>query len=241
MTFDAYPTPPWCTRRILEAVGPRIVDWSCTESRPRKGPLQWLEPFAGDGAMVREIRASSPGAHVEAWELQREKGAVLRAAGANLVIDGRNSLGDHLLRWPARDIIISNPPFIHAQEAVLRAMCAAPWVIMLLRIGWLQGGRDNLFRANMPDEYRLPERPHFIASLKCDKCTWALKQVVEDPRPKACPDCGADVKVTTSDSSEYGWFVWTPERGPVGHTHMLPRTPESERKTVRRSADTLQA
>lgn len=56
--LDAYPTPSWCVRRLLEAVDLPL------ELPAERGTLthgtrgaRWLEPCAGDGAIIRAANA----------------------------------------------------------------------------------------------------------------------------------------------------------------------------------------
>jgi len=97
------------------------------------------------------------------------------------------------------------------------------------------------YRDNMPDEYKLPQRPEFVASERCkgtqvtDKqwsagCGWHHKTPMSEPPMRECPKCSGEVQRSTTDASEYSWFVWTPERGrKFGRTCVLPDTPLAER------------
>ncbi len=232
---EFYPTPAWCTRRILESLD--------TEDRPHI--TSWLEPCAGDGAITDVLRASRWGAteicggdirdidpprSVEHWN---------RAFG----FDGYNT---HF------GAVITNPPFSLAPELIRHFLPRCDWLILLLRASFRLGE----WRHNMPDEYKLPQRPEFLASEKCvggpnasldignrgengevlptpmpRGCGWSRKIALTETRVARCEMCGGKIQRSTSDSSEYSWFVWTPERNrSAGLTRVLPDTPLEERK-----------
>jgi hypothetical protein len=219
---EFYPTPAWCTRRILEALPVALCD-------PR---LTWLEPCAGDGAIVSQL----PVAHISAGDIR------------DVTPHGR--VNDHwqvssFSGWVTpKNVVITNPPFSLAPELIRHFLPRCDWLILLLRASF----RLSEWRHNMPDEYKLPQRPEFLASEKCvgagspvvngtrakkgeRGCGWARKVALDVPRSERCPACCGIVQRSTSDSSEYSWFVWTPERNrSAGLTRVLPDTPLEERK-----------
>jgi hypothetical protein len=76
--------------------------------------------------------------------------------------------------------------------------------------------RATFWQAHPADIYVLSKRPSFAVFLKCPKrlaCQWTAVLYPDDPRPTVCPKCGEKLKVTTSDSADYAWFVWGPGRG----------------------------
>src|SRR5690606_5225217 len=224
---DHYPTPPWVTRRLLES------------GALPGGSTSWLEPCAGEGAIVREVLNwyNSPGA-LNVWvnELRPE----CREPLARLVGNENVTISD-FLSWDnvVADVIITNPPFSIAEAVVLKALSArstdvtvAPYVAVLVRQGFVGHARAEWMRCNMPDTYELPDRPSFAASLRCS-CGWKAMQPLEAPRPRYCPSCGpaSRVRTTTSDAADYCWLVWGPRRGrSAGKRVILPSTPLEERR-----------
>lgn len=222
---ENYPTPAWAVRRLLEAV-----------ELPRKGT--WLEPCVGDGAIVRVVDAVIKPAR---WVLVDKRDT--RNECADMVLSGVSAshyvadyktieLAEHF------NVAFTNPPFSLAVDIIQRALTQADWVVMLLRQGFKSSAiRAPWLRSNMPDEYSLPDRPNFIASYKCkprDKhdrgCGWTAKTAIDAPRITECPVCARKVQRSTSDSADYSWFVWTPERGRrVGKATILESTSKEER------------
>src|SRR5690606_1359272 len=160
---DHYPTPPWVTRRLLES------------GALPGGSTSWLEPCAGEGAIVREVLNwyNSPGA-LNVWvnELRPE----CREPLARLVGNENVTISD-FLSWDnvvVADVIITNPPFSIAEAVVRKALSArstdltvASYVAVLVRQGFVGHARAEWIRCNMPDTYELPDRPSFAASMKC--------------------------------------------------------------------------
>lgn len=217
---DHYPTPPWVTRRLLES------------GALPGGTTSWLEPCAGEGAIVREVLNWHN--YVWANELRPE----CREPLARLV-GGENVTISDFLSWDnvVADVIITNPPFSIAEAVVRKALSArstnppvAPYVAVLVRQGFVGHARAEWMRDDMPDTYELPDRPSFVASLRC-ACGWKVMQALEAPRPRNCPSCGGRVRVTTNDAADYCWLVWGPKRGrSVGKRVILPSTPLEERR-----------
>jgi hypothetical protein len=128
-------------------------------------------------------------------------------------------------------------------------------------------GKTEWLQEHPPDVGVLPNRPSFAASIKCSGevsganprsgggavapasrggkapvkgCGWRVMQELEAPRPKVCPACGRPgLTTSTTDSIEYGWFVWPPEDGcalrSAGRLIMLDATPEEERRVTPRT------
>lgn len=159
---DAYYTPSWCVRALLRAV--RLP-----------GGL-WLEPCAGEGAIIREATARHPGA---IWWLAVEKREECRAALEAIPEVHRITIGDFLegpLVGPVASVAITNPPYSLAAEFVERCLPLASVTIMLLRLNWLGSQRRAAFlRSHMPDVYVLPRRPSFVRGAT-DACEymWAV-------------------------------------------------------------------
>jgi len=140
--IDYYPTPLWCTHRLIEAVdlpGGR-----------------WLEPAVGDGAIVRAVNELRSDVQWTTIDIRRE-------CEPDLVADF-TWMGCPEIEG-SFDVIITNPPFSSALDFVRTALDRAPIVVMLLRLNWLGGGtrarRPAFLREHMPDVYVLPNRPSF--------------------------------------------------------------------------------
>ncbi len=136
---DYYPTPTWVTRRILEALN-------------LAHGKTYLEPCAGDGAIVRVLRERDAEAGIIALEIHGE--GDIPGADATVRCDALSCA------WPKADVVIMNPPFLHAAQFVSRALVAAPLVICLERVGWaVTWGKTG---APMPSgAFFLPNRPSF--------------------------------------------------------------------------------
>lgn len=184
---DFYPTPAWCVRRILERL-------------PLPGG-RWLEPAAGEGAIVRAVNAVRGDVQWWAVELREECRPGLWETGANVAID-------EFLLWsmgrafgsPPFAVAILNPPFTLALPFVRRCLDVAEWVVCLERLNWLEGGDRNAFlRDHAPDVYVLPNRPSFTGK--------------------------------GTDATAYAWLVWPPGEHDrrAGRLEVLPTTSPAER------------
>jgi hypothetical protein len=238
---DNYPTPAWCTRRIIEAIAPQT-----STLKPLHGAL-CVEPCAGEGAISKVLREYGALSVVE-FDVRR--------VGSCYEHDATQPLEGALRReWNtavSTDLLITNPPFSLAADIITAQRDTARVCAYLLRSSFkLEGTKANgeaySFRGDMPSIYLLPERPSFIASDRCVggpipdggggiihaiACGWAQKVPLSVERPSACPECGANVRRSTSDASEYAWFVWSSDRRSVGEVRLLPRTPLAERRAA---------
>lgn len=166
---DFYETPSWCVRRLLERV------WLPNGS--------WLEPSAGKGALIKAVneqRTSPP--DWTACELNHGfKSDLLRyVEGPQLHMGVDYTDGD--FGGCEFDCIIGNPPFSLAEEFVWQSLSKAAFVVMLLRLNFLESQeRSALFATSMPDVYVLPNRPSFTGGGKTDR-------------------------------TAYAWYVWPPDR-----------------------------
>jgi len=143
-----------------------------------------LEPCAGDGAIIKAIRARTPAQYITAIEIREEESANLLDAGADQVFI------DDFLTFPGLDpapgTIITNPPYSIAQEIIEHCFEIAPnaEIIMLLRLAFLESKKRKPFWDKHPvtQLYVLSERPSFA-----NKGT---------------------------DATAYAWFVWSKYREP---------------------------
>lgn len=231
---DNYPTPAWCTRRILEAL--ELRDFTYRAS----GPIV-IEPCAGDGAIANVM---------EGWALPGGSPEEPIVFPRVYRYDIRNILGvtpfDATQRMELAqpfDLLITNPPFNLAHEIIQAQRDTARLCVYLLRSSFIAGERAEAYRHDMPDEYRLPERPEFVRSMKCktrlpdgrriDGCGWSEKIPMCEAPFAACPCCGStELQSSTTDSTPYSWFVWGHERRSWGRSIILPSTPLEERKAT---------
>lgn len=195
---DFYSTPKWATLSIK-----RVLD-----DRPW---ADMVDPCAGDGAILDVFGDLGTGI-----EINRDRA---------MKCGTRCQIGDALAPerdWGEPDLIVTNPPFSLAMafaERALDEVREGGTVALLLRLSWLASGERKTFHEAHPcDVYVMSRRPAFAASLKCKpkegrSCGWHVMQALDAERVKACPDCGSHVSVTTSDSADYGWFVFGPGRG----------------------------
>jgi hypothetical protein len=174
---DFYATPEWCVRRLLE-----VVEFPAG---------RWLEPAAGDGAIVRAARR--PDVDWTAWELRPEERAPLegilppRSVHIGDFIEAQSS---GLLAQERFAVAITNPPFRLAQDFIESCLGCSDTVVMLLRINYLATkARWDFMSQNTPDVYVLPSRPSFTGK--------------------------------GTDSIEYAWFVWGREKRTEGRIKVL--------------------
>ena len=206
-TGDFFDTPAWATRAIVpyikEAVG--------------ASSFGVLDPCAGKGAILKTLRDESllPGAnHFGAIELQPKYALECEEAGFD------TKVGDALkMDWGRPRLIVFNPPYHLAMQfvkAAIERMAHDGWTFALLRQAFAAGGSRQAFHdANPSDQRVLPRRPTFCISVVCKNtkklngkpvCGLRLRLAATDPRPKVCPNCGAKVGVSATDTSEYAWF-----------------------------------
>lgn len=147
---DFYPTPSWCVDRLLEAV-----------TLPGG---RWLEPAAGDGAIIRAVNAQRNDVRWRVVELDSRFNKGL----GQLVGKKATTIGSFLELAPGGpfDVAITNPPYSLAMPMIEHALAfEARFIVMLLRLNFLaSGGRADFMRTHAPDVYVLPNRPSFSGS-----------------------------------------------------------------------------
>lgn len=188
--FDTYNTPSWCVRRLLEAV---------------KLPSGlWLEPSAGDGAIIRAVRSMRDDVTFDAVEIRGNMKPELEKVAQGVYIDDFLALPEPNEGDGGYAVVITNPPYSQALDFVKKAMCYSDVVVMLLRLNfWGSGekaGRPEFMRDFPADTYVFPNRPSFVGG--------------------------------KNDSTEYAWLVWSREsieRG-AGLIRELASTSLEERK-----------
>lgn len=185
---DFYPTPAWCVTRLLQHV-------------ELPGGF-WLEPSAGDGAIIRAVASVRHDVKWTAVEIRREAipalcrtlldtdphAPVAALQSEDYLARRMPDLGDlapgdlRLFR-----VALGNPPFMHAAHFVLNALQECEQVVMLLRLNFLGSSNDrrHLFeQAGMPDVYVLPERPSFTGE-GTDACEYAWMRWIRGKRQKS--------------------------------------------------------
>lgn len=178
---DYYATPSWC------------VDWLLPMIDLPGG--RWLEPGAGDGAIIRAVSAHRRDIAWTAVELDSARAANMLVDTATTVLS-RDFLETTL---PEFSVAIGNPPFHLAQEFVEHAMRQAREVVFLLRLNFLGSQKRRAFfsRVGMPDVFVLSKRPAFIVGAGTDSCEYAWFRWPQSPRKRGSmtvlygPDQGA--------------------------------------------------
>ena len=149
-SLDFYPTPSWCVHRLLEEV---VLPGGA-----------WLEPCAGNGAIIDAVRAMRSDVEWTAVEVQPHVGSHLhsRSQVTDVHLDDFFQLSDDLRR---HRVVITNPPFSSAERFIRASLELADHVVMLLRLNFLASlKRAPLMREHPPDVYVLPNRPSFTGS-----------------------------------------------------------------------------
>lgn len=219
---DNYPTPVWCVRRMLEA-----APWHRFDGREVR--LKILEPCAGEGLIVKELRNTYPSSLIGANELRSDLATqtALRGAGATTSVFGDAFNGTP---WPQMDLVFTNPPFSLWHDFARKGLESAVWTALLLRIG----AAAHLEGLPTPSLYILPNRPIFAHKIKCigefgkDGCGFETMIPFNAAYSGPCPKCDGFVfRRAQTDASEYAWLVWGPQAPTV---RILAKTPLSERK-----------
>lgn len=146
---DFYPTPSYCVARLLQYV--------------QLPPGRWLEPSAGEGAIIRAVKARRTDIVWTAVEM-REECRVDLTACADVV-----SIADFREWRPDGrpfELVLGNPPFTLASRFISHALEVGERVVFLLRIGFLASEkRCSFFRkVGVPDIHIIPDRPSFTGT-----------------------------------------------------------------------------
>jgi hypothetical protein len=219
---DYYRTPEWCVWRLLEEIGEELPSGV------------WLDPCAGDGAIVKACADYAetgllPSMLWDVYEIREEERETLeRFAYPEDVCSIDNvMIGDSLqMDWCTSEnegyaLIASNPPFSISTDFLIKALSAPgdPMVIYLQRTSWLASGeRGELMREYPPDVFPLPNRPRF----KPDSV-----EVVENENGEE-----ETVKRHGTDMHDYAWFRWPQgeKQRKAGICRVLQTTPLAERR-----------
>jgi hypothetical protein len=173
------------------------------------------DPFAGDGAIIRALRAAMPKATLIAIEQDPALAAGIEGADEVIVADtfGSSALFPH---------IVTNPPYTRAREAV--EWCLEYGVrsaSLLLNSTWIgrRKSMDLVNRVGRPYQQHVLPRPSFVRSYHCKAVAGGCGHRWQTPkheRSLVCPKCGAVKPYSCSNNNcEYSWFSWVhgdPER-----------------------------
>jgi hypothetical protein len=215
---------PWAVPADGATIGKA---WGSLTHQPRI-----LEPCAGEGLIVQELRGANPLAVISAIEL-RDVGD-LRSAGVDFW-GTADALSDEL-PWSKYDLVLTNPPFSLWHEFAEKALKAATWTALLLRMG----AAAHLEGLPTPSLYILPDRPIFAHKVEVWRKGFRFAQQMipwNAPTPSLQELLGPEGwfdngkwevrRKAQSDASEYAWLVWGPQAPTV---HILAKTPLAERK-----------
>lgn len=181
---DFYPTPEWCTRRLLERLSPHR---SSKADHRFRDSFKWIEPAAGEGAIIKAVESHAhkmshfwPGTRSwTAWEIREECEAPLKE------LTDRVAIGDFLKTYGSDryDVAITNPPFQFCREFWQAMRPIANWTVLLTRLNWFGSAeRRDMFVDDRPRYiFLLPNRPPFAVNAKGKPGT---------------------------DATEYCWAVW---------------------------------
>lgn len=189
---DFYETPKFCVDRLLE----RLV----------LPAGRWLEPCAGEGAIIRAVNAHRDDVDWYASELRAECYPDLRPLvrkESHLWLGHFTVPFNPLLqRRRYYDVILTNPPYNQAERFIRRCLPYAHYTVMLLRLNyWGSDTRQPLLRRHAPDTFVLPNRPPFVGG--------------------------------KTDATEYSWMLWHGDRvRREGRILVLNSTPAAARHEV---------
>lgn len=156
---DTYPTPHWCTHRLLDEV--EIPGG------------HWCDPCAGDGAILRAVAERRRDVIWTALELRTSCGPKLNALDARVAVGDALTAPSWCLRSAQLEAIVTNPPYVLAETFLEHALASAPVVAFLLRLDFLGSERRSRFlHRTPPDVHVLPNRPSFVRG-KTDNCEYA--------------------------------------------------------------------
>lgn len=166
--FDAYYTPSWCVRRLLE--DPDLP------FSPDHG--EWLEPAVGEGHIVRAI-----GDREITWTIGDLRKPRLKTGPDTTVYQSDIRFAWRKLKPILKDkelyrfdVGITNPPFELASRFMAEMMKVCKYTCLLLRVNYLASkSRCSILRTFTPDVFVLPNRPSFIGAKRSGRQTDATE------------------------------------------------------------------
>lgn len=182
---DFFPTPAWC------------VDWLLRTVDLPGG--SWLEPSAGDGAIIRAVNRRRQDVTWGAIELRADMKDALAGSGATYIRIGDFTKTLH--SGEPFDVVIGNPPYADAAAHLAAALLRGRVVAFLLRLNFLGSQkRRDFWRRHPADVYVLSERPSFdgdgtdateYAWFVWGQCgTYGKVHVLGPPETLALPEVG---------------------------------------------------
>src|SRR4051812_13398650 len=156
---DYFRTPSWTVRRLLEDL-------------PLPGGI-WLEPGAGDGAIIRAVNAMRSDVTWIASEVRTVEHEGLRRLTPHVVGDILSPLWSK--QNPEIVVVLGNPPFEFAFEFWERCRFVAPnaTIVFQLRLNFVGSQeRAAAMRSCTPDIRSIPDRVSF-ALREADSCEYA--------------------------------------------------------------------
>jgi hypothetical protein len=183
---DRYFTPRWAVHRFLEAY--ELPDGL------------WLEPCVGTGEIIRAVSEVRQNVSWLANDIHPVEPHVLTLVHSVTISDARTLVVPKMVK-----VVLTNPSFALAQEILEAMLLSKALVVFLQRINWAVGPRADLFRAQRPSVYVLPDRPSF-----CD--------LYDEEAPE-------NLRAQT-DATEYSWFAFDGR----GDFKIIADTPSEVRK-----------
>jgi len=168
---DAYNTPKWAVRRLLERYPLALPRCRC------------LEPAAGEGRIIEAVNDRYSGLTWTAVEIRK-----MCKINLNLIPNISSLyIPEDFLHWTPDialmpgsgfrpyDLSITNPPFSIATEFLLAQLELADLVVMLLRLNyWGARKRHELLSKRAPNHtFILPNRPSFAKGGGTDSIEYA--------------------------------------------------------------------
>jgi hypothetical protein len=186
------------------------------------GQGRFLDPCCGDGAILDVVK-SEYGLATRGVELNEERARIAQSKGHNIPhrTEERGHDALKLEWWPDCEYILTNQPYSLAQEFIEKSfeqMSLRQWPItagFLLRLNFLGAQcRAQFHIQHPPDVFVLSRRPEFVMSVKCSQrkkygCEYEEILPITAPRPEGCPICGFPVTISTTDATEYAWFLYS--------------------------------
>ncbi len=177
---DCVYTPRWATEALVRWIG----ELGCLHQF-----RSLLDPFAGDGAILRAFPAESFDCYREAWEIRPEEHYKLREVAHPFQGDWM-VMGDSF-----NGAIVTNPPYTNgmAESAIHVCLKRAPVVVALLPLSFLTTQvRSRWLRLTpLVRVGLLTSRPQFLLS------SYAREKRLEEGNTK-----------WGTNMSEYAWYWW---------------------------------
>jgi len=162
---EAYYTPPWCVRLLLDY-------WT-----PPAGDL-WVEPAIGSGNIVRAMDEKYPGQAWHGCDIN-PLGYATSGKRVGLLTETRDFLAPVPSDYsnPLISLVMTNPPFSLAGRFLIqsRALYPLAYIMFLLRLGFLSSKERAVLwpKYGEPDLFVLPNRPSCTDDGKTDRYDYA--------------------------------------------------------------------